>query len=260
MSPSEPQSSQLQMGSESNDGRVGEIFIKYVSGLPGVVTVTASEENAAPAAAGATRSSTMTPTGAPPRTSDSRSPRWSSMTTRLGIPVPPRPGRHLPRQYRNRPKWFQAASGLRASRSCSPSRRLRLRGDRRGPPASDLRVARLGLDPQPSRADGHAAAEARRRRVHNLAERRHARMREAYRERRRNEQADGPGGDLISLGEPRSGSPGFVTVNGTYHDRACSEAHSAGLSPRPRRNCATAALSGRRTAGMSQVITSVIVK
>lgn len=52
MSPSEPQSSQLQKGSESNDGRVTEAeIIKYVSGLPGVVTVTASEENAAPAAA-----------------------------------------------------------------------------------------------------------------------------------------------------------------------------------------------------------------
>jgi hypothetical protein len=38
--------------SKSNDGRVTEAeIINYVSGLPGVVTVTASEENAAPAAA-----------------------------------------------------------------------------------------------------------------------------------------------------------------------------------------------------------------
>jgi hypothetical protein len=37
---------------ESNDGRVTEAeIIEYVSGLPGVVTVIASEENAAPAAA-----------------------------------------------------------------------------------------------------------------------------------------------------------------------------------------------------------------
>jgi hypothetical protein len=36
----------------SNDGRVKEAeIIEYVTGLPGVVTVTASEENAAPAAA-----------------------------------------------------------------------------------------------------------------------------------------------------------------------------------------------------------------
>jgi hypothetical protein len=44
--------SQREEGSESNDGRVTEAeIIGYVSGLPGVVTVIASEENAAPAAA-----------------------------------------------------------------------------------------------------------------------------------------------------------------------------------------------------------------
>jgi hypothetical protein len=42
----------LEEGSTSNDGRVTEAeIIEYVSGLPGVVAVTASEANAAPAAA-----------------------------------------------------------------------------------------------------------------------------------------------------------------------------------------------------------------
>jgi hypothetical protein len=125
-------------------------IIEYVSGLSGVVTLTASEEGGAPAAAWGDTFFFYDPEGNLPE--NQRLPfttlvihdyaGWDTESNldrdgifRVNIAI----GR----------SGFERLFGLSAGNPICSSRRIRLCRDRRTPPTPSLCVPRLGLDPEP---------------------------------------------------------------------------------------------------------------